>query len=411
MGAADDIETPVHTPLNITFRVGAFPKLSETFVLSQVAGMIARGHRVSILADRRPASNEAGVMPEGLASVDYLEPASSSFAALIARLPYRVRRSRIARAERRMCGSTDVVICNFGWFGAQVVESTASIARRAKVVTIFHGDDMSRSLRGAPGDVYDQLFALGDLHLPISELWKSRLIEMGAPADRVQVHRMGVQVDDFAYQPRTPSPSQAFKLVTVCRIVEKKGVEYALTALAALKGAAPDLALELDIIGNGPLREHMEQLASTLQIEDRVRFLGQLPNVEVAERLRNADAFLLPSVVAADGDMEGIPVALMEAMASGLPVISTRHSGIPELIEHGVSGVLADERDVDGLAEQIRFVAETPHARSQMAKTARKVVEERFNTERLNDRLDAVVRELVSEAAVATHQTPKTQVS
>ena len=145
--------------------------------------------------------------------------------------------------------------------------------------------------------------------------------------------------------------------------------------------------MRLVIAGDGPLRAELETLAATLGVGERVAFLGSVVRDEVWRRLREADAFVLASVTSAKGDMEGLPVSLMEAMAVGVPVVSTRHSGIPELVEDDVSGLLANERDVDGLAACISRLVEEPALAERLAKRGRETVASGFNLQKWNEHL------------------------
>ncbi|HSK39935.1 MAG TPA: glycosyltransferase [Arenibaculum sp.] len=392
-------------PLRIAFRVGRFPKLSETFIISQIEGMIARGHRVSVLADGPhdgPHDDEgSGALSGRFAKLDgpeYILPRNSLLAGACMRMPYRIRRALAAARERRLCMENDVVVCNFGWAGATVAQSVGGRPRRACIVTIFHGDDMSRALTQARPDIYAELFREGDLLVPVSEFWRRRLVDMGAPEAKLVVHHMGVELEKYPFTPPStlggPDAGRPFELVTVGRLVEKKGTEFTLRALAHLRETAPEARFRLRVVGDGPLRPRLEALCGELGLRDHVEFLGALAHACVAQVLARADAFVLPSVVASDGDMEGIPVSLMEAMASGLPVVSTRHSGIPELVEHGVSGLLAAERDVEGLARQLGRIMSDAEARAAFARAARRTIEQHFDGRRLNDRLEVLLRRL-----------------
>lgn len=377
-------------PLTIAFRVGSFPKLSETFILKQISGLIALGHRVIVVADR--PSDEAAP-PSGIARLEYVEPTSSWLRSLYGRLPYRLRQARVARAEKRMSRQSNVVVCNFGWFGQQVHDNTSALEDPASIVTIFHGADMSRTLntddsRGR----YETLLKSDGPLLPISDHWRQELLVLGARDSQITIYHMGVDPDEFAFRQRQDDPSGPFRIISVGRLVEKKGTEFALRALAKAAPQLGDRSFQLDLIGDGPLTANLKVLVAQLGLENSVVFHGSLPHADVANALSRADAFLLPSVTAADGDKEGIPVSLMEAMASGLPVISTRHSGIPELIEHGVSGWLADERDVDGLAEQIVALIQEPDARARRASAARQTIERDFNLNTLSEQLSDICR-------------------
>ena len=396
-------------PLKIGFRLGAFPKLSETFIQNQIEALIERGHMVSVLADLESddaALARTPITPDQLSRLTYIQPPNPVLKSALAHLPWRVRATRAASLEHRLLARNDVVICHFGWFGVAMAKSLAQRPARARLVTVFHGADMSSYLREAGQNAYDELFHYGDLHLPISDFWAERLRGMGAPAGRTTVHRMGVWLDRFQFTPRPPSPGNPLRLVSVGRLVEKKGVRYSLEALDIARRNRPDVDLSLDIVGDGPLREELEALSAALGLNDRVSFLGGLPHARVAEILGEADAFVLPSVVAEDGDMEGIPVALMEAMASGLPVVSTRHSGIPELVEHGVTGLLAPERDSGALADLFLQLAETGGAPPSVLEAARHKVEQDFSNARQYDRLDRLLRELVDKAPTATRSHP-----
>jgi len=179
------------------------------------------------------------------------------------------------------------------------------------------------------------------------------------------------------------------RVVSVARLVEKKGLPYAIRAVAALRLGGFDIAL--DIVGDGPLRSSLDSLIAELGMSNAVRIIGARSRDEVARVMAGAHLFAAPSVTARDGDMEGIPVALMEAMASGVPVVATRHSGIPELVEDKVSGLLVPERDTDALATAFRWLVEHPERWMGMALAAHDAVEHSFNGERLNDELVAIL--------------------
>ena len=371
-------------PLTVAFRVGSFPKLSETFVLKQISGLIAQGLNVVVLADQH--SDEAKA-PSGISDIRYIQPRSAWLKALYTRLPYRLKRAVVARGERRMAQDVDIIVANFGWFGQQVYEHTQNMNNAAPILTIFHGDDMSRSLTGAARNRYKELLKSNGVFLPISDFWRQELLDLGARDEQITIYRMGVDPDEFSFHAPEDDPSRPFRMISVGRFVEKKGLEYAIRALAKAAPRLQDRRVQLDLIGDGPLAAELKALASGLGLENSVMFHGFLPHAQVAEALQKADAFMLPSIVAADRDMEGIPVSLMEAMASGLPVISTRHSGIPELIKHNENGLLADERDVDGLAEQIMALINDPEGRRRRAIAARQTIENEFNLNTLAQQL------------------------
>jgi colanic acid/amylovoran biosynthesis glycosyltransferase len=185
---------------------------------------------------------------------------------------------------------------------------------------------------------------------------------------------MGVDIEKFPFS-RRDSSSITLNILLVGRMTEKKGTEYAIRAMAYVTSAA-----KLTIVGSGQLENSLRALAVELKVESRVCFLGAQPHKKVRALMHETDVFVLPSVTASNGDMEGVPVALMEAMASGVITISSRHSGIPELIDHGVSGFLVNERDSVGLAKVIDEIASGVYNLTEIAANARLKIEARFNS-------------------------------
>jgi len=171
----------------------------------------------------------------------------------------------------------------------------------------------------------------------------------------------------------------------VGRLVEKKGIGYVLDAVRRLIDSG--IAVEYELAGEGPLRERLEAEGHRLGIGQRVRFLGWQSQQQVREALDRADLLVAASVTADNADEEGIPNVLKEAMAIGVPVLSTRHGGIPELVEDGVSGILVPERDAEALARELAGLAARPERRAELAGAGRVRVERDYDIERLNDRL------------------------
>lgn len=391
--------------LAIGVRVGHFPALTETFVLKQIEGLRARGHRVAVLADKPGAARDGTALRTSPHLASYVVPQNRRLARLHNWLPWRVRRAWAARIERRWCADQDVVLCHFGWSGASIADSVRGRPRRARIAVVFHGDDLSRSVVDGGPKIYDRLFDEADLLLPVSEFWLKRLLELGAPQSKIVVHHMGIDVDWFAMRPPRSAPSRPFRLVSVGRLVAKKGTAVTLRALALLRDRDPDLAVTLDIIGSGPLAAPLEALADELALRDIVTFHGARPSEFVQRTMVDADAFVLSSLTAPDGDMEGVPVAIMEAMGSGIPVVSTQHSGIPELIEDGCNGLLAAEGSVESLADRLRALIDDPDAAARYVAAARRTIEANFDNRGLNDRLSELLTRLVHSGVVLSTPT------
>lgn len=410
--------------MRAAFVVGSFPALSETFILNQVTGLIDRGVDVEVLAGRpRPSGpvhddvgryglferthyppRQPGSPPLAWAvGLGALAARSRGAVAAALRCVASLRRSEeplrllYAAAAAWGQGEAEIVHAHFGNWGVRALELRRLGLLRGRLVTTFHGYDVSRGLAESNRNPYAELFREGDLFLPISEHWRRRLLEAGCPAERTVVHRMGVDCRRFRFRPRVPDADGVLRLVSVARLAEKKGLDVGLKAAAAL--VRQGRRLVYSIAGDGPLRGDLEALSAELGLGDRVRFLGAQPQERIAELLDSAHLFLAPSVTAADGNQEGIPVVLMEAMSQGLPVVSTWHSGIPELVEDGVSGRLVPERDPEALAGAIEALAATPGSWPALGAAGRARVEAEFDIEKLNDRLVSLYRDLLGERA------------
>jgi colanic acid/amylovoran biosynthesis glycosyltransferase len=261
---------------------------------------------------------------------------------------------------------------------------------------VFHGYDVSQAL--ARGVDYRYLFERGDYFLAVTEFWSSQLVALGCRRDRVRVHRMGIDVDAFSSSGPAASRKSGFSFLSLGRLVEKKGHEHTIRAFAACVRQQPDPPCRLVVVGDGPLREDLRRVVLDLGLESLVDFRGSALRHEVIELMRSADAFVLASVTAANGDMEGLPVSILEAMASELPVIATIHSGIPEAVEDGITGILVPEGDVHRLAaEMLQMRNRSMGERREMGRAGRKKVLREFDSTVWNDRLGALIRDLIPE--------------
>jgi colanic acid/amylovoran biosynthesis glycosyltransferase len=414
--------------MRIAFVVTQFPCVSETFIAAQIAGLRARGHEVHVYADEpgppaTPADLQAESPASGLRVYHPLQlgatlrrrqwhdvgtallrgaRACSSGAFWSGALPYGLRTliavGRYAAAHRTDVRDYDVIHAHFGPNGVKAAAMRSARLLRGELVVTFHGYDLSRHLRDAGGAGYARLFREAALCLPVTHRWAQRLVELGCPADRIRVHRMGIDSARFSFAERAAVAGRPVELITVARLVEKKGIAYALRALALL---AREGDFRYTIIGDGPERQRLSGLIDELGIGARVRMLGARGHADVLAHLRAADIAIMPSHTAADGDEEGLPVALMEAMATGLPVISTYHSGIPELVTDGVEGFLVDERDGAALSRRIALLAGDPALRAAMGRAARLRVEHQHDQRRLDEELLACYRSVSSRRAPA----------
>ncbi|MDY0901033.1 MAG: colanic acid biosynthesis glycosyltransferase WcaL [Pantoea sp.] len=407
--------------MKLTFFTMRFPVASETFVLNQVTHFIDAGYEVEIisvfpgdLVNRHAAFDEYGLaakthylLPEEKISiVDKLNQRIKLVLPKVTK-PSLLRSLNVRRygaqssklllpsivANAKQTFTADVFLVHFGYAGALANKLRELGVLKGKQATVFHGADISRRhiLEEHKLD-YVNLFRQSELMLPISNLWKNKLIEMGCPPEKIHVTRMGIEPEKFNFQPR-----QAFqtplRIVSVARLTEKKGLDVAVKASAILKQRGGQF--QYTIIGNGDQDEMMRDFIAREGMEDCVSMPGFKPQEEIRRALSEADIFLLPSKTAADGDMEGIPVALMEAMAVGLPVVSTFHSGIPELIENNVSGWLVEEDDPEALAETLLKLSQGEVDVAPVVAAARHKVETEFNQHIAYGELAQILEQLV----------------
>lgn len=267
------------------------------------------------------------------------------------------------------------MLAEYGPVGKTVLRHARSA--NARLYVHFHGYDATSYIRSPRRRrSFQNLFEQADGFIAPSQFIRDRLAEAGCPSERITVVPGGVDAREFE-----PSSREPGHLLAVGRFVEKKAP---LTTLKAFARASQKLNhLRLDFVGEGPLLEAAKKQATSDGIESKVRFHGALAHDGVRELMRSAELFLQHSVTARDGNTEGLPVAILEAMCSGVPVISTRHSGIPEAVVEGETGLLTDEHDVDGMAKAIvDFACASRERMNTFSEAARQRALAEFSAER-----------------------------
>jgi colanic acid/amylovoran biosynthesis glycosyltransferase len=390
--------------MRIAFVVERFPSISETFVTSQIGWLLRSGHDVRIFAARRSADAVVHDEVEQLQLVQRTRYARSFRGGHHRRQlqlgTYLLRQVAMGKVpagallrgyERsgsralpvwtypRGDSEFDAIVAHFGPNGVHASEMRQAGVIRGPLVTVFHGYDMNPGMASMRRG-YGRLFQEGELFLPVSRYFRDRLLSWGAPADRTVVHHMGVDPDRFEFAPR-PLVDGALRLISVARLVPKKGLEFGIRAAARL-----GTRVRYTIVGDGPERHRLESLIAELG-SGTIELAGWKTQEEIAGLLRASHALVAPSITTDTGEEEGIPVALMEAMATGLPVVSTRHSGIPELVEDRVSGYLVTEKTVEPLAACFEDLIKNPGRAGEMGRAGRRRVEHDFNNHRQHSRL------------------------
>lgn len=402
--------------MRIAFIVGHFPRLSETFILNQVTGLIDRGHQVDIFSEYEGDWDQVhpDVIRYNLRQRTYpLYPVPKNYGwrslkglwlflsrfpkapRLMARSLNIVKDGRAAAGLWLLYGAAaladsgcpqyDIIHSQFGTQGHRAWFLQRVMRPSPKLVVMFRGHDISSHLQQAGEDVYTDLLRAADQCLTNCDFFRQRLIQLGCLSSKVTVHYSGLDVAKFAYKPRQPDPDGTIRLLTTGRLVEKKGIEYAIRAVARVAPRYPQL--KYTIVGDGPLRPNLTALIRELNLASTVELVGWQPEAELIASLDAAHLFIAPSVTAADGNQDAPINVLKEAMAMGLPVISTIHGGIPELVQDGVSGYLVPERDGDALGDRLETLLREPHRWPAMGLAGRTYVEQHFDLRVLNDRL------------------------
>jgi colanic acid/amylovoran biosynthesis glycosyltransferase len=250
--------------------------------------------------------------------------------------------------------------------------------RRVPALVSFHGADVQVNVDSkAARRLFQDLFASCALILARSESLASALVELGCSPDKLRIQRAGIPLDTFQYYARERPADGAWRLLQACRLVEKKGLELTVRAFAHFLKRYPKA--NLTIAGNGPLRGTLEKLATDLKLDGKIELTGFVAQSALLTLYQNSHFFLHPSEQTADGNREGVPNSLLEAMATGLPCISTIHGGIPEAITHLESGILVPESDLRGIENWLDRLAADDRLRVSLGKSAAQTIKEKFD--------------------------------
>ena len=262
-------------------------------------------------------------------------------------------------------------------------------------VVSFHGADVMVDLdKPAYRTATQEMLEGVRLVLVRSESLGRALINLGCPARKIRLQHTGIPVDEIPFRPREWPTNGGWKFVQACRLIEKKGLRVSLRAFA--KFVAQHSASTFTIAGEGPLRNELGQLAAELGVADKVFFPGFISQTQLRELFYQSHIFLHPSEVGGDGNQEGVPNSMLEAMASGLPVFATEHGGIPEAIENGRSGILVNERDDTALALALLERTTNPEGLAAIARNGSEVVRKYFEQSGQTRQLEDYYLEAIS---------------
>src|SRR6266513_989476 len=245
-------------------------------------------------------------------------------------------------------------------------------------IVSFHGADVMVEMdKPAYRSATRQMLEAVKLVLVRSESLRRAVVDLGCEEKKIQLQRTGIPLDEFPFRGRSFPQNGEWRFVQACRLIEKKGLSVALHAFARFLGQYPNA--RLTIAGEGPLLDQLQELARVLKIDQRVSFTGFISQAQLRDIFYTSHIFLHPSETGPDGNQEGVPNSMLEAMASGLPVFATQHGGISEAVEHGVSGVLVSERDDEALARALLEAAQDPAFLSRVGREGANAVAEKFD--------------------------------
>ncbi len=361
--------------LNVLFYIPTFPKATHSTIINQMLSFIQHGHRIAILTHSKSTTTysdaDAQYKKDTLTILDEINH-------------YNLLNYVIYDEPPQDQRTFDIILCQLGHWAPFLLKYMNLKQITGKVITFFRGSDISGQVLLHP-QLYDELFTKGTLFIPVCTNFKQKLIELGCPAEKIIVIHSAIDCKKFIFKPRTLKADETIKIITVGRLIAKKGTEYAIQAIADLLQKYP--SLEFTIVGDGIFHKRLQELIQLLGAADKIKLIGWHTQEEIIALLDKAHIFVLPSITNRFGDQEGIPNALKEAMAMGLPVISTYHSGITELIEHEKSGFLVPEKDYAALAKELEYLITHPTTWEALGKAGRECVEQQFSMDQENEKL------------------------
>lgn len=361
-------------PLKILFVVGHFPSASQIFILNMITGLIDRGHDVSIFS----FNNDSELID--------IHPHIRKYN-LLDRVIYEKFPENLP--------DCDIVFCQFGYVGKKIIamKPLETWLKNRKVVVCFRGADITKRIQADP-TIYNQLFKSVDLILPVCDYFKKKLINLGCSPDKIIVHHSAVDCSQFDFMVKKKNKKESIHLISVSRLVKKKGIDFAIKAISHVVKKHPNIYFT--IVGDGPEKTYLQFLIKQLKLENKVILYGWATQQEVISLLKRSHIFLLPSRTGPDGNEEGIANALKEAMAMGLISIGTWHAGTPELIDHEKTGFLVPQKTIIPLARLIEYIIEHQETWEKIAVAARRKIENEFETKQCVVQLEKLFYELLN---------------
>lgn len=285
------------------------------------------------------------------------------------------------------------ILAEYGPVGAEILQSAQYL--KLPLYVHFHGYDATvNSILQKYGDKYLEMFSYASKIFSVSNVMTQRLIELGCPLDKIKLNIYG---PNEIFEKITPTYTKQKTFISIGRFVNKKAPYYTILAFKKVISKHPDA--ELYMAGEGELLETCKNLVSALNLQNNITFLGRIDPETYGNILSKVAGFIQHSITAANGDMEGTPVAILEASAAGLPVIATNHAGIPDVIIDNKTGYLVNEHDVEEMANKINLLLDFPEIGKKMGQAGKIRTRKEFNLSshlsRIQDELELASKKVL----------------
>jgi colanic acid/amylovoran biosynthesis glycosyltransferase len=390
--------------LKVAVITESFPKLSETFIANHIKGLVDAGVEVKIFSfnDSGEDRMHPVIMEYRLREICQYKPAEPDnklsrmlkAMALILRYFFQYPKAVLQSVNFFAHGlkalrfrylfeigtffskeKFDIIHCHFGPMGEKISLYQQWGVMKAPVITSFHGYDVDDiSIRNK--DNYRQLKKKGALYICNSAYTKRRMIELGFDEKKISI--LPVCFDTVFFSRKGDASADTFSIITVSRLVEFKGIEYSIKALALAKQEY-NIPFTYTIVGTGPLRDHLQALIYELEMGDCIHLAGSKTQDEILALMNAAHIFLLTGILAKDGRQENQGLVIQEAQAMELPVIVSDVGGVSEGMVDGQTGFLLEQKNIQAVAERIFYLYTHPIDRKNMGIAGRRFVENRYS--------------------------------
>ncbi len=391
--------------MNIAYVLSTFPQLTQTFVLNEIVELVREGHNVHVFSIFPP---ENGIFHEELdefnlwSNVHYFQNprlrlnqikiALQSFGSFgwkhsCEKLSTKVLSIAAAKYFSEIAKDLPIDVLH-AHFSDMAAHTAMLMSKKLGIPFTFTGHAVDIFVNPNK-KALQQRMELASAIITISQYNRDYLHEItGVDKDKIHVVRACSNLAKLKFVKSNPEP---FRILTIGRLVEKKGIRYGIIAINELIKHYPKIRYV--IVGSGPLEKELRKMVEFLNLQENVEFLGNLSDDSLLEELRKATIFVLPCVKGKNGDMDGIPVALMESMYLRVPTVSTNISGVPELIETGKEGLLVEPKNVEQLANVIKTLLDDENLRVRIGENGREKIEADFNVHKEVDKLLGIWKE------------------